>query len=208
MIVNEADARAFCAGLADDWGMARLERYVTLLGEENRRQNLVSAASLDQVWQRHIADSLQLLAHVSRETSPWLDLGTGAGPPGLVIAIARPDIDMRLVESRKRRADWLIGMAADLELANCRTAACPIEKVNSFPAAVISARAFAPLAKILDLSTRFSTPDTVWLLPKGRSAAKELGEQEPAVQSMFHVKQSVTDRQAGLLIGRGRPAGA
>ena len=86
MIADEAAARDWLRGLpeCDDVAMERLERLVALLAEENARQNLVSAVSLSEVWVRHIADSAQLLAHVPRETSsPWLDLGTGAGFPGL-----------------------------------------------------------------------------------------------------------------------------
>jgi 16S rRNA (guanine527-N7)-methyltransferase len=206
MIASEDAARAYCATLVDTDAMARLERYVTMLAEENRRQNLVSSASLGQVWQRHIADSLQLLAHVPRGKATWLDLGSGAGPPGLVIAIAMPDLAVSLVESRKRRAEWLNAVAQVLELRHCRAIADRLEDVAPFEAAVISARAFAPLQKLLKLSARFSTPDTVWLLPKGRSAAKELAEQGAGIQAMFHVEQSLTDPQAGLLIGRGRPA--
>jgi 16S rRNA (guanine527-N7)-methyltransferase len=91
---------------------------------------------------------------------------------------------------------------------NCVAVADRLEDVPAFETNVISARAFAPLDKLLRLSARFSTPDTVWLLPKGRSAAKELGEQKADVRAMFHVEQSLTDPQAGILVGRGRPAGA
>ena len=71
--------------------------------------------------------------------------------------------------------------------------------------AVITARAFAPLGKLLQLSARFSTRDTIWLLPKGRSAAQELAEQPPGVMAMFHVEQSRTDPDGGILIGQGTP---
>jgi 16S rRNA (guanine527-N7)-methyltransferase len=85
--------------------MERLERLAALLAEENRVQNLVSAASLDAVWQRHIVDSAQLLTHVPRGTftavsAPWLDLGTGAGFPGLVIAALHPGCEVLMVRSR------------------------------------------------------------------------------------------------------------
>ena len=206
MITSEEEARAYCARLADPDAMARLERYIAMLEEENCRQNLVSAASFEHVWQRHIADSLQLLAHVPPASSPWLDLGSGAGLPGLVIAIARTDIRVCLVESRRRRADWLRAAAIELGLPRCEAIGDRLEDVSTFNAAVISARAFAPLGRLLALSGRFSTPDTVWVLPKGLSASKELAEQEPAVRAMFHVERSATNPEAGLLIGRGRPA--
>ena len=101
-------ARAFCAERCDVAAMDRLASFAAMLAEENARQNLVSDASLARVWERHLADSLQLLDHVPRGTlADWLDLGTGAGFPGLVIAIAQPQRVVTLVESRKRRVEFL-----------------------------------------------------------------------------------------------------
>ena len=206
MIESEAAARHFCAERTDEAGITRLERFGTLLAAENGRQNLVSAASLDSLWQRHFADSLQLFDHIPRGTrGQWLDLGSGAGFPGLALAIARPDMAMMLVESRKRRVEWLAQAISALGLENCRVVGARLESVDSFPAGVITARAFAPLSKLLALSARFSTPTTVWLLPKGRSAAQELSEQPQAVREMFHVEQSRTDPGGGILVGEGTP---
>lgn len=205
MIETEDEARAFCAGVCDADAMDRLEQFITLLAAENKQQNLISNKSLDFVWQRHIADSLQLFTHVPRETSPWLDLGSGAGMPGLVLAIARPDLTFHLVESRKRRVVWLESVKQHFNLENCHVHGARLENVQSFPAAVICARAFAPLGKLLNLSARFSTQETVWLLPKGRSAGQELSEQPESVRKMFHVEQSATDPQAGIVKGKGSP---
>ncbi|TIX49148.1 16S rRNA (guanine(527)-N(7))-methyltransferase RsmG [Alteraurantiacibacter aquimixticola] len=205
MIATEEEARAFCAGLCDADAIARLERFIVMLAEENERQNLISGKSLEFVWQRHIADSLQLLTHVPRETSPWLDLGSGAGMPGLVLAIARPDLEMHLVESRKKRVVWLQSVIDHFGLKNCTVHGSRLESVETSPMRVITARAFAPLGKLLSLSARFSTQETVWLLPKGRSAGQELSEQPESVRSMFHVEQSATDPQAGIVVGQGRP---
>lgn len=206
MIEREDAARAFCAERTTDaGGIARLESLAAMLAEENQRQNLVSSNSLATIWQRHFADSLQLLDVVPRGTAPWIDLGSGAGVPGLVLACARPDDGIVLVESRKRRIEWLTRAAKALGLENCRILGSRLENVETFPAAVITARAFAPLGKLLQLSARFSTRDTVWLLPKGRSAAQELSEQPPGVRDMFHVEQSATDPEGGILIGRGTP---
>jgi len=203
MIDSEAVARAWVADLpdADDAAMARLDRLIQMLTAENERQNLVSAASIGEVWQRHIADSAQLLGHVPRGTSsPWLDLGTGAGFPGLVIAALRPDIEVVMVESRSRRVEWLERVVAELGLARARVAGDRLEKVQTLTAGVISARAFAPLNRLLELSVRFSTERTIWLLPKGRSARQELDELR-GWDHLFHVEQSLTDGEAGVIVG-------
>ena len=205
MIADEEAARQFCAARTDRDGIARLERFAALLAEENERQNLVSAASLAMIWQRHFADSLQLLDHVPRETAPWLDLGSGAGVPGLVLACAVPEVSIMLVESRKRRIDWLNRAVHELALPRCTVFGARLESVETVPVRAITARAFAPLGKLLALSARFSTRETTWLLPKGRSAAQELGQQPHGIQAMFHVEQSRTDPEGGILIGQGIP---
>lgn len=178
----------------------RLGALAEALQAENQMQNLIAANSLDQIWQRHFLDSAQLLRYVPREAAPWLDLGTGAGFPGLVAAILRPECEVRLVESRKRRVDWLERAADLLGLNNVRVEGSRLELVESFPAGVISARAFAPLPKLLDLSARFSTIHTFWLLPKGRSAAQELQDLR-GWRHAFHVEQSLTDPDAGVIVG-------
>jgi len=203
MISTEAEARALVSELAADDGSAldRCERLLALLAAENQQQNLVSAASLASAWVRHIADSAQLFRHVPRETSgPWLDLGTGAGFPGLVIAALRPGMDVVMVESRARRVDWLERARITLGLDRARVIGSRLEMVESFPAAVISARAFAPLDRLLALSARFSTSDTIWLLPKGRSAWDEVNRLT-GWEAAFHVEQSLTDPEAGVVVG-------
>ncbi len=203
MITNEQQARDFCASLCNASAIDRLERFIPMLAAENEKQNLVSGASLELVWQRHLADSIQLLEHVPRGTSPWIDLGSGAGMPGLVLAIACPDLTFHLVESRKKRVAWLESVAGHFNLVNCHVHGSRLEAVPTAPMQVICARAFAPLTKLLALSARFSTRDTHWVLPKGRSAGQELAEQPESIRAMFHVEQSRTDPDAGLVIGRG-----
>jgi 16S rRNA (guanine527-N7)-methyltransferase len=204
VITTEDEAREWLRALpeCDEAAWVRLETLIAMLVEENRQQNLVSAASLEQVWLRHIVDSAQLLPYVPRETSsPWLDLGTGAGFPGLVIAALRPECEVVMVESRNRRIEWLDRARIAMGLDNARVAGQRLELVESFPVSVISARAFAPLEKLLTISARFSTSDTVWLLPKGRSAKQEL-EDLRKWRHMFHVEQSLTDPQAGIIVGK------
>jgi 16S rRNA (guanine527-N7)-methyltransferase len=203
VIENEDEAKAWVATLAhvDAAALERLNLLVAMLQEENGRQNLVSAASLAQVWQRHIVDSAQLLSHVPRGTAAtWLDLGTGAGFPGLVIAALRPELAVTMVESRAKRIDWLNRAALAMELPFSRIAGVRLEQLEAQPVDVISARAFAPLPALLINALRFSTSSTLWLLPKGRSAAQEVSELS-GWQHRFHVEPSLTDPEAGIVVG-------
>ncbi|MEY4159982.1 MAG: hypothetical protein RLZZ136_603 [Pseudomonadota bacterium] len=203
MIGDEAQAKAWLAALpqADSMALDRLTRLVSLLMAENQLQNLVSVASLNAVWQRHIVDSAQLVSLApSALAGPWLDLGTGAGFPGLVVACLFPDSPVVMVESRARRIDWLQRVIDDLALPQAQVIGQRLEQVDTMKAAVISARAFAPLDKLLSLAARFSTPATVWLLPKGRSAQQELLDLG-GWQHMFHVEQSLTDPLGGIIKG-------
>jgi len=204
VLLDETSARAFVEGLTDAAGMLRLEALSAALINENQRQNLISRPSEAQMWVRHIADSAQLLRLVPRETPsrPWLDLGTGAGFPGLVIAALRPEWKIVLVESRARRVEWLEHMVRELDLGNCRVEGRRLELVEPFKASVISARAFAPLEKLLSLSAPFSTKATTYLLPKGRSAAQELQAMPRKIRGMFHVEQSLTDEEAGIIVSK------
>jgi 16S rRNA (guanine527-N7)-methyltransferase len=205
-IVTEAGAQTWLREVlgVDDAGMERLAHLVALLLEENDRQNLVARGTLPHVWVRHIVDSAQLL-HVSRETLPegeWLDLGTGAGFPGLAVAALQSNRPVTLVDSRRLRTEWLQRAADALGLNNVRVVLSRVEDLPSGPHAVISARAFAPLDKLVTLSARFSTPDTVWLLPKGAGAAQELQMLPESWNHVFHVEQSLTDANAGVICGR------
>lgn len=206
LLVTEAEAQGWLRETlaVDTSGMDRLSRLVDLLLEENERQNLVARGTLPHVWVRHIVDSAQLL-HVSRETlqdGEWLDLGTGAGFPGLAVAAIQPDRPVTLVDSRRLRTEWLQRATDALGLRNVRVVLSRVEDLPSGAHAVISARAFAPLDKLVTLSARFSTPDTLWLLPKGARAAQELQMLPESWNHLFHVEQSLTDANAGIITGR------
>ena len=178
----------------------RLAAFAALLRSENERQNLVSAATLAHFWSRHVVDSAQLLRFAG-EAGPWLDLGTGAGFPGLVAAALRRQ-PTTLVESRRLRIEFLQRAAAILGIAP-EILHAPIERVPARPFAVISARAFAPLPRLLALAHRFSTEKTLWLLPKGRSAKSELEAIGGAWQGDFRLEPSLTDADAQIIVATG-----
>ncbi len=183
----------------------RLEDFVGMVTRESRNQNLISAASLEHIWARHVVDSAQLLplksARNSDENLPWLDLGTGAGFPGIIIAILSPQ-PMILVESRRKRFAFLADAAEMLALPHVTVHGGALESLGDCGVGAISARAFAPLPKLLDLAHRFSRKKTVWLLPKGRSVQQELASIETSWQGLFHVEQSLTDAGSDILIAQ------
>ncbi|MFC3309234.1 16S rRNA (guanine(527)-N(7))-methyltransferase RsmG [Blastomonas aquatica] len=206
MITDEISAKRW---LTEGWGVSRetmdqLERLNVFVREEAERQNLVSASTLDQMWQRHIVDSAQLLMFASpTPTSRWIDLGSGAGFPGLVVALIAP-CQVTLVESRGLRIAYLERAIEHLGLSDrVDVAGMPLERMPTVTADVISARAFAPLPRLLEGAARFSTENTRWLLPKGRNARSELESVLPAWQSLFHVERSLTDPDAAILVGTG-----
>ena len=172
MIASEEEARAFVAGLGDEPAMERLEWLIRALIEENDRQNLVAKTSLGTLWRRHIADSAQLLAHVPRETGPWLDLGTGAGFPGLVLALMGGG-RVTLVESNSRKCAFLREVIRTTG-APARVETARIEDLAPLGADVVTARACAPLPRLIGYVARHLAPGGVALLPKGSGAAAEL----------------------------------
>lgn len=180
--------------------LLRLESFVSLLSAENEHQNLVSQASLDHVWSRHILDSAQLLQFAPPEASTWLDLGAGAGFPGLIIA-ALSSARVTMVESRRLRVHFLQRAAVLLEVQDRVEIICTkVETLEARPFDVISARAFAPLGKLLTLGSRFSTEETRWILPKGQNAKTELEAVESLWQGDFRLEPSITDAEARIIV--------
>ncbi len=183
--------------------MEKLADFVAFLRREAESQNLISASTLDQIWSRHIVDSAQLLNFLGQQNSNirWLDLGTGAGFPGLIIGIMT-NFQFTLVESRARRVDYLQRAVEMLDLTDrVHVAGVELERLETASYSIISARAFAPLPKLFDLAARFATNKTLWLLPKGRNAELEWENTRKIWDGNFRVMQSVTDQQAGILVG-------
>jgi 16S rRNA (guanine527-N7)-methyltransferase len=179
----------------------RLKQFVAFLRAEAQKQNLISATTLEAIWSRHILDSAQLLNFLPHSRDQWIDLGSGAGFPGLVIALLSP-FRVTLVESRARRIDYLQRAVAALSLSDRVTVrGMALERLETAPYSVISARAFAPLPRLFELASRFSTDKTLWLLPKGRNAAKEWADVQSEWSGDFRIEPSLTDADAGILVG-------
>ncbi len=207
--MTEEEAKSW---LMDIWGVSRetyekLDALRTMVIAESTHQNLISAASVSCFWARHIVDSAQLLIHASPPgiadsvTRNWLDLGTGAGFPGMVIAIMR-DAPITLVESRRKRIEFLVQTMEALALPHVSIFGGKLESLEQESFSVISARAFAPLPKLFAVAHRFSTAETRWLLPKGRSAREECEAVEADWSGVFHVEPSLTDADSAIIVAR------
>lgn len=175
----------------------RLEIYVAELTKWNRALNLVSASSLKDVWSRHIRDALQITSHAD-PMSPWVDLGSGGGIPGLIIAATRPSETLVLIESDERKSAFLrsaaIAMDVQISIVTSR-----IESATPQMANVLTARALAPLTQLLHFAERHRLPQGKCLFLKGQSAHHELTEAKKTWKMEVDVIPSVTSKDGVIL---------
>lgn len=155
--------------------LARLDLFAALLEKWNPRINLVSRNSLADLWTRHIADSVQVFRCVTPQ-GHWVDLGSGGGFPGIIIAIlaqeAVPDLRVTLIESDQRKSAFLRTAARETG-AKCQVISRRIEAVEPQQADILSARALADLDTLLGFAERHLKPGGVALFPKGVTWEKE-----------------------------------
>ena len=176
----------------------RLLEYRRLILEENHRQNLVSKESAQQIDERHLLDSAQLV-RFRPDAETWVDIGSGPGLPGLVIAILTSS-HVTLVEPRPRRTEFLeraaglLGLSSRVHVITAKAGAV----TSTFDA--ITGRAVASLDKFLALSHHLSTEKTRWVLPKGRNAARELEQARNTWHIDGRIEPSLTDSDAGIVI--------
>ncbi len=168
-----------------------------LVARWSARINLVSRQDVQHLWERHIQDSLALQVHIPPGTTAGIDLGSGAGFPGLVLAIAT-DIPFTLIESDKRKAAFLQD-AARLTAAPVRVLNCRIEQAEVAAAPLVTARALAPLDRLLGLARRLLTADGIGLFPKGRSWQDELMMAQTQWQMTVEAHPRLTDPETRIL---------
>jgi 16S rRNA (guanine527-N7)-methyltransferase len=175
--------------------------------------NLVASSTLPVLWSRHFADSAQLSA-LAPEARLWLDLGSGAGFPGMVVAIleaGRPDFRMHLVESTKKKCAFLAEVARETEAAvdiHAMRIEDLAESAQRLKPDVVSARALAPLPRLLELAGPFFGPGTRGLFLKGREAEAEIEAAREAFDFTVRLHPSVTAADSYIVeIGALRPRG-
>ena len=176
--------------------IARLEQYDELLRKWNSTINLVSKASIQDLWQRHIIDSAQIFKLAPDKTPHWADFGSGGGFPGLVIAIMAMETGLpakiTLVESDLRKSTFLRSVIRELGLSatviNDR-----IEKIPSLNADIISARALASLSTLLDFADRHLAPNGKALFMKGENWQQELSDAQRKWRFQHQLVTSTTE---------------
>ena len=185
----------------------RLAIFVDLLARWRRITNLISAASFEEVWRRHIADSAQLLS-LAPKAKRWVDLGSGAGFPGMVLAIQladKPGAMVHLIESDQRKCAFLrevaraTGAAAQIHPARIES----IAPENLMPVDAVTARAFAPLPALIDFAKVWLARGAVGVFPRGKTSEAQLADYSDATDFRFETIASKIDPRAAILIVRG-----
>jgi 16S rRNA (guanine527-N7)-methyltransferase len=200
--MTEEQARDWIIARYGEGAMARLLRFVASVRAESERQNLIAASTLPHIWARHVVDSAQLVERAAHRAGPWLDIGTGAGFPGMVAALLGRDVTM--VEPRRRRAEFLQSCLDDLGVGGSRVVPGKVESLaHHHPYAVISARAVAALPRLLGIAAGCADLDTLWLLPKGVRAQEEVAIARQTWHGTFHVEHSITDPSAMIVVATG-----
>ncbi len=182
---------------------ARLEAFVDLLSRWRKTTNLIAESTFPFVWTRHVADSAQLLP-LSEGATRWLDMGSGAGFPGLVVAIllaSVPGAVVHCVDSDRRRCAFL------REAARATGAPAVVHPVRIEalapggvgPVDCVTARAFAPLLKTLEFATPWVTSGAIGLFPRGRSCLEDLRQDPPPSAYAVETIRSVVDADAAIL---------
>jgi 16S rRNA (guanine527-N7)-methyltransferase len=201
--MNEDSARRWLSGHFEAAKLMTLERFRTMVVEENARHNLIAPSTVAEFWGRHVVDSAQLLHLAPQSWKHWADIGSGAGFPGLVVAILQ-DRPVTLIEPRKLRASFLEHCAAALELPKVEVLQSAAEKVKvQTRVDVISARAVAPLDKLFMMSAGLASTSTTYIFPKGTKAREEVEVAQHSWLGTFHVEQSVTGAASGIVVASG-----
>jgi 16S rRNA (guanine527-N7)-methyltransferase len=207
------------AEFASEFGVSRetldrMQTYASLLAQWQKAINLVSPSTLSDVWRRHFADSAQLVRLAPPSARTWIDLGSGAGFPGLVVAILLAEREPRprltLIESDQRKCAFLrevarqTGVTVDILTTRIENAAT---QFNLQQGEIVSARALASLTDLLRLASPYLSDRSVGLFLKGREAEAEVTAALESWRFEAELVPSVTDASARVVVVR-RFAGA
>ena len=184
---------------------AQMAIYVDLLIKWNATVNLVSKTSINEIWSRHILDSVQIFNYGST-AAHWADLGSGGGLPGLVVAILAsekaPNMLVTLVESDQRKAAFLRHVS-HLLAVNTHIVSDRIEAISPLGANIVSARALAPLPQLCAFASRHLAADGLAIFLKGKSAQSEIAEARKSWHFSLESQASITEPSSSVLLLKG-----
>lgn len=180
-----------------------LKDYEASLVEWQKKFNLVSNSSLEDSWNRHFVDSAQLFQYIPEQAETLLDFGSGAGFPGMVLAVMAADrtpyLNVKLIESTGKKTLYLNEVkritGVGVEIINERVEKLPPQKAD-----VITSRAMASLNELLQYTYRFTTPQTVCIFPKGRKYAEEIAEAKKYWNFDCQIHDSLTSVEGKILV--------
>ncbi len=179
-----------------------LETFSTLVTKWTPKINLIAKSSADDIWDRHIIDSVQIYKYAPKQFGTWVDLGSGGGFPGIVMAVLgkakQPTARFVLVESDQRKAAFLRTAIRELGVS-AEVVAERIEAAPPQEADVVSARALTPLSGLLPLVSRHIAANGIALLHKGKQASQEVAEARKQATFELEDHASFTDPQARIL---------
>ena len=180
----------------------RLKAFEELVRKWTVKINLISPATIGQIWERHILDSVQVWPLAPQDALSWVDIGSGGGFPGIVMAILakefRPEMTVTLIESDQRKCAFLRTAGRELGL-NIKVLSERVESVAPMGADVMTARALAALDVLMGFADRHLTPDAVAIFPKGRAFEAEVSDARQQWQFSLEIYESMTDPEARLL---------
>ncbi len=197
--MNEDQARDWAVQHFGEDAASRIDWFLDRVVVENDQQNLISPSTIGTIWSRHAVDSAQLIPLADRTEGQWIDIGTGGGFPGMIVAIAWPG-QVALVEPRKKRAEFLqecvdgLGMGDRVTVHASKIEAVPLR------ADIISARAVATVENLLRAAAHCGKQETRWLLPRGRLDEREIKTLKRQWRFVFHVEHSITSAESSIVI--------
>lgn len=196
-MINEQNWGAFASCQVSHEARAKFQAYAALLKEWNEKFNLVAASTLPQLWRRHFLDSAQLFPLLPPKARRLVDLGSGAGFPGLVLSIMGVP-EVHLIESVGKKATFLRAVVQELGL-NAVVHQARIESVRDLQVDVVTARALTALPTLLSLAKPFMTKETVGLFLKGEKAEAELTQAHKYWTFVCNKNQSLSDPSGMVL---------
>jgi 16S rRNA (guanine527-N7)-methyltransferase len=198
---SEPDLPSALAAIAPRGTLDKLVDLSALVRKWNPKINLIAKSTEAEIWHRHIVDSLQILTN-AEHSARWCDIGAGGGFPGLIVAIARPETHVILIESDQRKCAFLTVAKQQLQLQNVEVRAERIEVSAPANADTVSARALTALDKLLPLVSRHMTDQGRAVLMKGAQVEQEITAAQQHWDFQVERQPSITEPNATILVIR------